>query len=68
MKLDVFIIALMFLVWAAGFIGIDLYYEATVINDFQRWANTTGAQGLYIMLSLPVMFWIETKISMYFNK
>jgi hypothetical protein len=52
---------MMLIIWAAGFLLIAAYYENTVTNMLQKWANTTGAQMLYILVTMPTMLYIEDK-------
>lgn len=54
---------MMLIIWAAGFLLIAAYYDNTVINMLQKWANTTGAQMLYILVTMPTMLYIEDKFA-----
>lgn len=55
-------------VWIVGFIAIDIHYQNTVANDIQRILNTTGAQGLYIMATMPILFYLLVKITNFASK
>jgi hypothetical protein len=57
------IIIMMLIMWAAGFLLIAAYYDNTVTNMLQKWANTTGAQMLYILVTMPTMLYIEDKFA-----
>jgi hypothetical protein len=54
---------MMLIMWAAGFLLIAAYYDNTVTNMLQKWANTTGAQMLYILVTMPTMLYIEDKFA-----
>ena len=49
--------------WIAGILIIDWHYQCTVTNELQRWANSTGATGLYIMFTTPILFYVMAKVS-----
>jgi hypothetical protein len=54
---------MMLIIWAAGFLLIAAYYDNTATNMLQKWANTTGAQMLYILVTMPTMLYTEDKFA-----